>query len=641
MADKDKVDTEQSSGKKVGVYICHCGGNISDHVDVAQLAECLGGDETVAVAKTNMFMCSDPGQEEIMQDIKDGKIDRVVVASCAPSLHEETFRAAIKRAGLNPYMYEHANIREQVSWVHHGEKATDKAENLIRAACAKTFEMKPLNPIRVDSHAHAVIIGGGISGMRAALDLSDKAIEVVIIEKTPFLGGNLARLDRLSPTGDDPKDIVIHLAKEIGERENIIVMTETEVVEAKGYVGNFQVLARTAPFSKDKGDSPFDSFSKSQPGDWVAFCGFLPNPPVKETAETEIETGAIVMATGFSDYTPKPGEYGYSRFGEVVTLPRFKRILAQNPETGKTLMADGKPVHRIAFIHCVGSRQIPGIHEEDEEGNLNEYCSRTCCASVLYSACQVRERFPGTKVFDFYRDIRTYGRGQEELYERAAENGVIFFRFEAEDPPEVLENDTPRARGNPDTPLTIRMKDTLTFRETLEVDVDLVVLATGMEAADIRDLSDMMKLPRGADGFLQEVHPKLRPVEVATAGIFLAGTCQAPMDAGEAAACAQASASKASSVLTKGYVELDPFVAEVDQEACKGAGHCVSACPVEGAVVLEEGENGKKAVVTPALCTGCGVCVAVCPENAIDVNGWTLRQYEAMVDAIAHDKNAA
>ncbi|MCK5194124.1 MAG: CoB--CoM heterodisulfide reductase iron-sulfur subunit A family protein, partial [Desulfobulbaceae bacterium] len=289
------------------------------------------------------------------------------------------------------------------------------------------------------------------------------------------------------------------------------------------------------------------------------------------------------------------------------------------------------------MIHCVGSRQIPGIHPEDEPGDLNEYCSRICCSATLDAAGTIRQRFPETRIFELYRDIRTYGRGQEELYEKAAKNKVVFLRFEAAESPEVNRSD-----GSGDFPLRVKVKDTLTFGEDVEVPVDLVVLVTGMEPNNVSELVDMMKLPVGPDRFLLEVHPKLRPVELPVGGIMLAGTCQAPMDVGEACSAAAAAAVKAAVLLGRGYVELDPFVAEVDLEKCQGTGACVEACLIEGALNLVEmevdGEKVKRAQVTSALCLGCGACVAVCSENAIDINGWTLKQYEAMVDMIVSDE---
>ncbi|MFH1985164.1 MAG: CoB--CoM heterodisulfide reductase iron-sulfur subunit A family protein [Pseudomonadota bacterium] len=615
-AENEKNTAEE---KKVGVYICHCGGNISDHVDVHKLAKALEGTPGVVVTHTNMFMCSDPGQELIQEDIKSGRINRVVVASCAPSLHELTFRNAIKRADMNPYLYEHANIREQVSWVHHGDKATEKATQLVAAAIAKAKVLEPLEPIRVEALKHATVIGGGVAGMRAALDLSRRGIRVALLEKSPYLGGQTARLNRLYPTNDTAENVIRTLGDAVFADAGITVYGSTEVAGYEGYVGNFRLTLKTAADSSSHGNASIDH----QAGAWAPFTGMFIGAG-GQGAPQFIETGAIVFATGFRSYQPREGEYGYLCFAEVVTLPEFIRMTAQAPTQKKTLTINGRTIRRVAFIHCVGSRQIPGIHEPDADDHLNEYCSRTCCSAILQSAGEIRRRFPETAVFDYYRDIRTYGRGQEDYYERASTDNVLFFRYEPEAPPQV------ERAGNGPFPLRIRVKDTLTFGEELTAEVDLVVLGVGMEARPIGDLVDMMKLPTGQDRFLQEVHPKLRPVEVANTGILLAGTCQAPMDIGEACAAAQAAAAKAATLLTKGHVELDPYVARVDAARCTGHGRCADVCPVEGAVAVAEG----KAAINPALCTGCGICVGECPEAAIDINGWTLRQYEDMVDAI-------
>ena len=632
MASKPKE--QPPDDKKVGVYICHCGGNISDHVDVNQLAQNLETLPGVAVARTNMFMCSDPGQELIQKDIESGKINRVVVASCAPSLHELTFRRAIKRAGMNPYLYEHANIREQVSWVHDGQKATRKATGLVAAAVSKSKHLDELAPIRVNAANHVTIIGGGVAGLRAALDISRRGIAVALVEKSPYLGGRTALLDNIYPTAGKAQDLVCQLATAVLNDSRIDLYTCAEVVKTDGYVGNFKVTIETSAAPSCEGGDQLTPLTESigQTGNYVPFAGYLPETPADNPRQQTIDSGVIVLATGFQPYQPQEGEYGFGQYPEVFTLPEFIRLMAENTHAGDILYINGRKIRRTALIHCVGSRQIPGIHAEKPDGTLNEYCSRTCCSAALQATAAIRERYPSTQVFEYYRDIRTYGRGQEALYDQASANNVTFLRFEADSPPVV------EAADGSDYPLTIKVVDTLTFGEEIDAGVDLVVLAVGMEPAPIARLTDMMKLPVGADRFLQEVHPKLRPVELANTGILLAGTCQAPMDIGEACAAAQAAAVKAASLLSRGFVELDPFVAEVDQSRCSGEARCVDVCPVEDAVAMVEveigGEPARRARVNPALCTGCGVCVAVCPQNAIDVKGWTLKQYEEMVDAI-------
>jgi len=612
--------------EKIGVYICYCGGNISDHVDVEQVraeAEKLPG---VTVARTNSFMCSDPGQALIIEDLHSGLVDRVVVASCAPSLHESTFRSAISRAGANPYIYDHANIREHVSWVLHGERATRKAEKLVAAAVGKAGLLEPLEPIRVEARKHATVIGGGVAGLKAAVMLAARGLTVTLIEKTAYLGGNAARLERLAPTGEKSADVVNALASAAMSDNRITILGNTELTGFGGYVGNFSLKLQTSPAVAEPGEMDHETLVPCR------------SCPAESPTEHTLETGAIVLATGFRHYQPRRGEYGHGEHAGVITLPELIRHLGQGTSSAGMLELDGKKIRSLAMIHCVGSRQIPGIHEEGEDGRLNEHCSRTCCSAALFLANSIRERFPATHIYDFYRDIRTYGRGQEELYRQAAGNHVVFLRFSAEDAPVV-------AAGDGEYPLRVTVRDALTFNEEVEVPVDLVVLVTGMEAGAIGDLVSLMKLPLGADGFLQEVHPKLAPVETAVAGIFLAGTCQAPMTVGEAANGAAAAAVKVAGLLGKGYVELDPYVAAVDEGLCTGCGECLSACLGDGALEMVEVAGGQGTVrtarVVPALCLGCGACVAVCPVEAIDLKGWSLKQYEAMVDMIVADTGAA
>ena len=619
---KEKTEkTGSKKSEKVGVYICYCGGNISDHVDVEKVRDEAEKMPGVAVARTNSFMCSDPGQELIIEDLKNGLIDRVVVASCAPSLHETTFRGAIARAGANPYIYDHANIREHVSWILHGEKATYKAEKLVGAAVGKARLLQELDPIRVDARKHATVIGGGISGLKAAKVLAERGIDVVLIEKSPYLGGNAAKLDTVAPFGEKSAALISELAEGVLGRDNITVMTNSKVVGFDGYVGNFDLKVRTS--TADAADY------EQAAGHYIPAAG----DTVEAVTEHVVETGAVILATGFKSYQPRHGEYGFGENSAVVTLPEFIKLMSDADSSKKEFEIGSRKIRSIAMIHCVGSRQIPGIHEEDEDGYLNEYCSRTCCTATLHAANQVKENFPDTNVYDFYRDIRTYGRGQEELYDQAANNRVVFLRYSAEDSPVVAPND-----DGSDTPLKVTVKDGLTFNEEVEVAVDLVVLATGMEAAAIPELVSMMKLPVGTDKFLQEVHPKLAPVEMAVSGVFLAGTAQAPMTIAESCNGAAAAAVKAASLLSKGYVELDPYVAEVDQDLCQGGGACVEACLADGALEMQEVKTAEgtvqKACVVPALCLGCGACVAVCPSGAIDLKGWSLKQYEAMVDMI-------
>lgn len=591
------------------MYVCHCGGNISDVVDVEQVVQAAAELPNVVVARRNMFMCSDPGQNMVCEDIQNESLDRVVIAACSPSLHELTFRRTLVRAGLNPYLFEPANIREQVSWVSKSDPqgATDKAVRLVAAATAKARLLAPLEPVRVDAGQNVAVIGGGIAGLRCAQDLSRRGFEVALIERSPALGGHMAELGRVYPTEEMACDLLSPLLEQVRTDPHILTLTRAEVIAASGYVGNFRLTVRRAP-EEDDSAAPAE--------------------------ETEIEAGAIVVATGFEYYEPRNGEYGYREYPQVITLPQFVRLLGEAGPADSELTHNGRTVENVCLIHCVGSRQVEGIHEPGPDGRVNDHCSRVCCTAALRAANEVRERFPGVNVFDYYQDVRTYGRGHETYYEDSCRNGVMFFRYTAEDQPVVAE---PEDQSG--LPLVVRVKDTLTFGEELEAPADLVVLVTGMVPADISGLVDMLKLPRSADGFLQEIHPKLRPVELAVDGVLIAGACQAPMDITESCAAASAAAAKSAVLLATGTIELDPFVAQVDVDQCDGCGDCVQECMSTRAITLVEtevdGRPEKRAAVNAALCTGCGMCVAVCGPRAIQVAGWRLDQFEAMVDALA------
>ncbi len=677
---KDKLDDSPApkvEGLRIGVYICYCGGNISDVVDVEKVVEAVAGLPNVVVARDNTFMCSGLGQNLIAEDIRDKKLNRVVVAACSPSLHEHTFRRTLARARLNPYLYEHANIREQVSWCSKSDPqgATDKATRLVGAAIAKARLLEPLEPIRVNARQHVVVIGGGVSGLRSALDLSRSGLAVSVLERSAFVGGRMSQLDRVYPTEDAARDLLQQLVGEIDRDANITVYTRAEITAASGYVGNFHLNVRLEPRGvtekldpdqlraaidacRETADSDFNHGLARRKAIYFPYPGCYPPIPAidweactrcgkcaeavggkgitldAQPEEIELDAGVIVLATGFDLYQPRQGEYGYGEHAEVITLAQLVRLLDKEGPTGGMLQRNGQPIKNVCLIHCVGSRQVEGIHEPGPDGRVNDYCSRVCCTATLHAANEIRERFPDVSVFEFYQDIRTYGRGHEDYYENASKRGVLFFRYLAETPPVVTKANAPNG-----SPLLVRVKDTLTFGEELEVPADLVVLATGMVPRNIDRLIEMLKLPRSADRFLQEVHPKLRPVELAVNGVFIAGTCQAPMDITESCAAASSVAAKTAALLGKGHIELDPFVARVNPELCRGEGKCVEECQYAQAVSLVErdvnGEKVKRAEVNAALCNGCGMCVAVCPHGAIQVEGWRLDQFEAMADAIA------
>ena len=656
---------------RIGVYTCYCGGNISDVVNCEHVKKVMSELPNVAVSRTDMSMCSDAGQALIEKDIKEKGVNRVVVGACAPSLHEQTFRGTVSRAGLNPYLYHHVGLREQDSWVSHCDcdGATCKALNLMTAGVAKTRLLKPLEPIRLSAEKHALVIGGGVAGLRTALDTARRGIRVTLVEKSPFLGGRMAQLDRIFPTNENACQTLQTLIQKVVAHPKITLFTRAEVTGVSGYVGDYQIqirqqsrgisdeiaaqaLAVCEPRLPDEfnyGLTMRKIIFENKPGcypptpavDWENYHGEeirLNGKSVvfkNEPKDFDLKVGAIVVATGFTPYEPRIGEYGYKELPEVVTLPQLIRHLALD-KTTRTLTWAGRAINDIALIHCVGSRDIEGIHEPQADGQVNNYCSRVCCTATLHMANELKERFPDINLFDFYEDIRTYGRGHESYYQKALEDTVRFFRFHGNERPEVV----PAPKGDTH-PVLVRGKDYLSGGEELEVAADLVVLAVGMVPTQIDDLVQMLKISRGTDRFLAEVHPKLRPVETAVNGVVLAGTAQGPMTIQESVAAASAAAAKVSVLLGQGEVQLDPFVAWVDPEKCDGTGACIEVCQYEDAISMEtvnvNGVDVKRAVVTPANCAGCGGCVSACPNRAIDIQGWTLDQYDAMVDAIALD----
>ena len=661
-------DTQANEEIRIGVYTCLCGGNIGDVVNCPAVARAIGRLPGVAVSRTDLSMCSDAGQTMIEEDIKERGVNRVVIGACAPSLHEQTFRSAVARAGLNPYFYHHVGLREQDSWVHHDdhEGATAKAIRLMSAGIAKARLLEPLEPIRLRAEQHALVIGGGVAGLRAALDIARRGIRVTLMEKMPFLGGHVAQLETVFPTGEAARDMLSGLIKEVVAHPKITVYTQAELVGIKGYVGDFQatICQQSRGVSDDWAAEAMAGCTAVTPDEfnyglsnrkviYRPYAGCYPETPAVDWRHYQdgcvqlngrplhlenkpktfaITVGAVVVATGFKPYEPHPGEYGYGEFPEVITLPQFIRLLALNGPQ-ETLQWHGRAVQNIAFIHCVGSRQIEGVNEPQPDGQVNNYCSRVCCTATLHVANELRERFPNVNIFDIYEDIRTYGRGHEAYYTQAAQNMVRFLRFHDDELPEIAP--APPGEGHL---LMVRVRDYLTWGDEVEIPVDLVVLAVGMMPNPVDDIIKLLKITPGTDRFLLEVHPKLRPVETAVPGVVLAGTAQGPMNIQESCAAAAAAAAKVAVLLAQGRVELQPFVARVNPERCEGTGECVAVCCYEDAITLEtvqmNGRAAPKAVVTPANCAGCGICVGACPNQAIDLQGWTLQQYEAMVDAI-------
>jgi heterodisulfide reductase subunit A len=577
--------------RKIGVYICHCGGNISDHVDVEAVRKQVEEQYGVTVARTAMFTCSDASQNDMIKDIEEQKLDGMVVASCSPKLHLATFRAMSERAGLNPFQYVQVNIREQCSWAHSDdfEGATCKATNLVGAGIEKVIRQEALQPIRVTSVKKVLVIGAGIAGLRAALELADLGVEVFLIDKEATVGGQVATLGEMFPAGKIGAELIAGLLTEIRKRPNITLFLNAELIEKNGHIGEFEltIRIRSAAAVADRTEEA-----------------------------VRIVVGAILVASGFSEYEPRPGEYAFGQPG-VVTLSGFEHLLQAG---GEQLIHDGREVKKIAFIYCVGSRQ------NAEMENANLWCSRYCCSTATHLALQVKKKFPQSQSYHFYRDMRTYGKF-ESLYEDAGKSGSLFLRFSEEQPPQLSrEGDSWR----------IMVRDLLTGGDEIAVEVDLVVLVTGMTARANDELTRVLKLPIGTDRFYNEIHPKLRPVETVIDGVYITGSCQGPKNAGESVVSSLAAVAKAAALLIKGYVDLQPFVAYVRPEACTWCGKCQPACPYNAIEKVVYGDK-EVAQVVDVLCKGCGACLPVCPLDATQLKGYTDEQIEAMIDALARE----
>lgn len=564
--------------RRLGVYMCHCGGNIADYVDVDKVRETIAGEPGVVVAKTALSACSDASQQEMVRDIEEQHLDGLVVASCSPKLHMFTFRGAAKRAGLNPYQYTQVNVREQCSWAHTDDRqgATAKAISLIRAGIGKTNLTEPLDPIRIETVPEVLVVGAGIAGLRASLGLNDIGLSVLLIEKASAVGGRVNQLGTMYPHGKEGKKLIAQLTGEIGKRKNITVLTNAQLVEKSGSMGNFTVRISTG-----------ESFVTAN-------------------------VGSIIIATGFDPYQPPEGEFGYGMEG-VATLPEFKEML-DNASGDLTL--NGKKIKDIVYIYCVGSRQ------DEERENQNRYCSRYCCNAAVHSSLLMGDRDPLVHQYHLYRDMRTYGK-HELLYGQSRDAGATYLRFADDEPPVV-------GKGS-DGRLKVMVRDLLTFGEEVEIKADMVVLVTGMVLHKNDALVSLLKLPVGRDRFFNEIHPKLRPVETMVDGVLICGTCQGPKNSSETVASALAAVTQSAAMLKKGYVELDPLMASVNSQLCDGCGECVASCPYS-AIEMEEDKGGKVAKVEKASCKGCGGCVPVCPRDAIDLKGYTDAQMRSMID---------
>jgi heterodisulfide reductase subunit A2 len=589
--------------RRIGVYVCHCGGNISDYVDVEQVVAAVEGEPGVEVVRHTMFTCSDATQSEIIADIEGKELDGLVVASCSPKLHTFTFRAAARRAGLNPYQYTQVNIREQCSWTHTDdhEGATEKAIRLVRAGINRTRLTSPLEPLVVETAQRALVIGGGIAGLRAALGLAEIGLGVFLVERTDELGGWVGHLGEMYPNGKNGHELVARLVEQVRARPDVTVLTNAEVVGKSGSFGNYRVAIRVQGDTGPRGASRRPVFP---PG----ADGLAADASSAETIEVEV--GSIIVATGFDAYEPDAGEYGYGIDG-VLTLPQFKELI---DASDGPLELRGRPVRSVAYVYCVGSRGSGG----------NAYCSRYCCPAAIHASLQVAARDPDVRQYHLYRELRAYGE-HELAFTESRKRGSLYLRFADDDPPDVAHD----AEG-----LKVTVRDLLTAGEEVTIPVDLLVLVTGMVPRANDELVQTLKLPVGRDGFFNEIHPKLRPVETVVDGVLIAGACQGPKTSSESVASGLAAVAQSAAMLKLGEAELDPQVAVVNSAACTACGSCLEACPFDA--ISEVTTDGRRAAhVDAAGCKGCGACAPVCPEDAIDLLGYTDAQLRAMIEGLA------
>ena len=670
---------------RIGVFVCHCGENIGRTVDCARVAEGLRDLPGVVHSVDYKYMCSDPGQALIKQAIAEKQLDGVVVAACSPHMHEKTFRRACASAGLNPFLCEMANVREHCSWIHEErDAATDKAIDLARFIVEKVKRNTPLETIRIPVTRRALVIGGGIAGIQAALDIADGGAEVVLVEKEPSIGGHMSQLSETFPTLDCSQCILTPRMVEVYQHPNIKLITYAEVEEVSGYIGNFTVKirqkARSVDASKCNGcgacqkacivksvPSEFDERLGKRTAIYVPFPQAVPNIPVidrsacayfkakakgvkkdacgkcKEACSREAivydqideflteKVGAIVVATGYQLYSigkEQPeglkgyGEYGYGTVPDVIDGLQFERLAsASGPTGGKILRpSDGKEPKRIVFLQCVGSRDpAKGI----------EYCSKICCMYVAKHTMLYKHKVHDGQATVFFMDVRAAGKGYDEFTRRAIE----------EDGARYVRGRVSRLYRDGEV-IKVHGFDTLSG-EPLVMDADMVVLATAMRPQPgIEALAQKLSASYDGHGFFNEAHPKLRPVETNTAGVYLAGACQAPRDIPDSVAMASATAAKILGLFSKEMLEREPTVAKVDAALCAGCFHCERVCPygaVEHREIRDRKGNLIKIVadVNPGVCQGCGTCQATCPSKSVELQGFTDAQIFAEINALA------
>jgi heterodisulfide reductase subunit A len=650
---------------RIGVYICHCGSNIAGTVDCAEVATWANELENVAVARDNKFMCSSLGQEMIEEDIRELGVDRVVVASCSPHMHELTFRGACERAGVNPYMFEMANIREHCSWVHtNHDEATKKAKALVGAAVGRVAHHQPLMEKRVPVHPDTLVVGGGVAGIQAALEIANAGYHVYLVEREPSLGGHMAQLDKTFPTLDCSACILTPRMFEAGNHPNITLLSYSEVEEVSGYIGNFAARVRKKARFVDEElctgcgvceekcpkqvvDEVFEAGLGYRKAVYRPFPQAVPKYPVidrdnciffergkcracekfcpagaidfeQEDTLLDIEIGNIVLATGYDLFDARRiPQYGYGRYPNVFTSLEFERMTnAAGPTGGKVVLRDGvTQPESVAIVHCVGSR----------DQNYHEYCSKVCCMYSLKFAHMVHEKTQA-EVNNFYIDIRAPGKGYEEFYHRLLDEGVNFVRGRV-----AMVTGATR-HGEPEGKLIVQVEDTL-IGEQRRIPVDMVILSAGLEPRhDSQETARRFGLSCSSEGWFVEKHPKLDPVATMTDGVFIAGCAQGPRDIPDTVAQGAAAAARVLSIIGKGEVVVEAATAVVNEMTCVGCQQCIPTCPYTAIEFLEQAQ---KAHVIEALCKGCGTCTATCPSKSITLRHFTDRQLMAeMVGAM-------
>lgn len=657
---------------RIGVFVCHCGTNIAATVDVEAVADAARIMPNVAYAVTNKYTCSDPGQQAIVDAIDEHNLDRIVIASCSPRMHEQTFRKMLaEKTSINPYLLEIANIREQCSWVHKDKAiSTPKAIDLVAMAVAKVDTNKSLFTSTIPVNKRALVVGAGIAGIQAALDIADAGYPVTLVERNPSIGGNMIKLDKTFPTMDCSACICTPKMSEAGTHPNITIKTLSEVEKVTGYIGNFEVTIREKAKYIDydlctgcgacetkcpsKTINEFDEGLSERTAIYKPFAQAVPSKPTIDAAscrklkegkcgvcakicptnainyedEDKLVTetyGALILATGYNliDWTKLYGEYGSGMYPDIISGLQFERLVnASGPTEGHIQRpSDGKEPKTVVIIKCVGSR--------DPNKGVS-YCSRACCMYSAKHAHQYLDKVKDGRCFVFYMDVRCAGKGYDEFYMNTLQDGATYVRGRV-------------SKIYPEDGKLVCMGEDTLSSQVVRVDADMVVLETAMVPSDgSTQIATVLNAQRGPEGFFTEAHPKLRPVETNTAGIFLAGVAQGPKDIPDTVAQAGAAASKVIGLLAKGQIESNPMIVHVNNAKCSGCGACVDICPY-GAMQLEEvtlRENSQKvtrmvAKPNPGLCQGCGACTVACRPGAADLLGFTdegiMREMEALL----------